>query len=110
MITIRETKTISNWKRLEREVARKLGGKRITRGADFGVSAGDVESIPGTLSDLFSIECKYRTNFPVLVRDGLKQAKEYDGNRIPLLVLKEKGMNGEIVCLKLDDLVELLDD
>ena len=101
-------KTSNAWKSLERAVARKLGGIRTLRGVDFARAAGDITPQRGTLSDLFTTECKYRKNFPALIRDGMKQAAEYDKKRIPLLVIKAHHMSGEIACLRLDDLVNLL--
>jgi hypothetical protein len=97
------------WKNLERTVAKKLGGTRVLRGADFSVSMGDIKATPGTLSELFTVECKYRKTIPALIRDGLSQAKEYDSTRLPLLVVKQRGMKGEVACLFLDDLVSLLE-
>jgi hypothetical protein len=48
------------WKALERTVAKKLGGKRIYRGADFSKSLPDVDH------PLFALECKYRKGLPKL--------------------------------------------
>ncbi len=45
---------MSNWKSLERKVAKSLSGKRNSRGNDFGLFLPDVEH------PLLSIECKYR--------------------------------------------------
>jgi len=89
------------WKNLERTAAKALGGTRNTRGGDFGKSAPDVEH------SLFSIECKYRKSLPILLRQGLEQARAYDLKKPPLLVLKEKGKHGALVVLKLADFEDL---
>ena len=94
---------MSSWKAHERQVAKKLGGQRVSRGADFGESAPDV------LHDRFSIECKYRSKISQFLKDAHKQAAEYDKEKIPLVVLKERGMHGEFVLMKLDDFTKLLE-
>lgn len=92
------------WKDHERKVAKKLNGERVSRGADFGASAPDV------LHERFIIECKYRSKISDFIKDMLKQAASYDKDKIPIGVLKEKGMRGEIVFMKLDDFVRALDE
>ena len=90
------------WKAAERQAAKVLGGKRNSRGADFGKSAPDVEH------PLFSVECKYRKQLPRLLRLGLEQAADYDRNKPPLLVVKEKGMHGALVVLRLADFIDVV--
>lgn len=89
------------WKSLERETAKMLDGKRVSRGGDFSQSLPDVWHVK------YGIECKYRKTLPKLITDGLKQAKLYNNSKIPLLVLKEKGKHDTIVCLSLKHFVEL---
>jgi len=89
------------WKQAERQAAKALGGKRNSRGADFGKSMPDVEH------PLFSVECKYRKQLPRLLRLGLEQAASYDHTRPPLLVVKERGMHGAFVVMKLADFTDL---
>jgi hypothetical protein len=89
------------WKDLERIVAKKLGGTRNTRGADFSRSLPDVQHA------LFSVECKYRKALPQLLRLGLEQAAGYDIKKPPLLVIKERYKHGALVVLKLADFEDL---
>lgn len=90
----------SSWKRLERQAAQALGGKRIIR-ADFGQSLPDVDH------NLFSIECKLRAKLPRLLRLGLEQAEKYDENKISLLILKERYARESLVVLKMKDFKSL---
>jgi hypothetical protein len=92
----------TNWKQAERQTAKVLGGKRNSRGADFSKSAAEVEHA------LFSVECKYRKQLPKLLRQGLEQAQQYDRSKPPLLVVKEKGMHGALVVMKLGDFVDIV--
>ncbi len=90
-----------NWKNLERTAARKLGGERVWRGDNFYQSAPDVEH-PG-----LSIECKYRKALPKWLVEAMEQAKGYDAQKIPVVVLKERYQRGEYVLLQLDDFVSI---
>ncbi len=90
-----------NWKNLERKVAESLGGERVSRGADFGESAPDVEH------DVFSVECKYRKNISKFLHESLKQAQGYDDSKIPIVVLKERMQRGEYVLMQFDDFVKV---
>lgn len=85
------------WKSLERKTAKTLGGKRNSRGGDFGQSASDVSH------DVFSIEAKYRAKLPRLLRLGLEQAEKYDSAKVPVLVIKEKYQHGALVVMKMKD-------
>ena len=89
------------WKRHERKTARALGGRRNSRGANFGQSAPDVSH------DLFSIECKVRAKLPQLLRIGLEQAASYDQNKVPVLVVRQKHQRGSLVVLKMSDFASL---
>ncbi|MEW6417615.1 MAG: hypothetical protein AB1480_05785 [Nitrospirota bacterium] len=93
---------MSNWKNLERKAAKTLNGKRNSRGQDFSLSIPDVEH------PLLSIECKYRKKISSFLKEGLKQAEKYDPEKIPVLILKEKNMRGEIVVMRLSDFQNLL--
>lgn len=88
------------WKNAERAVAKKLGGTRVSRGANFSASLPDIQH------EKFSIEVKYRKILPALWRDGLAQAATYS-NKPPLLVIKERHKHGALVVLKLDDFCDL---
>jgi len=93
---------MANWKRHEKQVAKLLGGKRVSRGANFG------ESLPDVQHSLLSIECKYRAKLSRFLINGLKQAQKYDPRKIPVLVVKEKGMRGAIAILNLEDFASLM--
>jgi len=43
-----------------------------------------------------------------LLRTGLEQARRYDGKKPPLLIVKEHGMRGALVVMRLEDLADLL--
>jgi hypothetical protein len=90
------------WKAAERQAAKALGGARNSRGADFSKSAPDVEHA------LFSCEVKYRKCLPRLLRLGLEQATRYDRTKPPLLVVKEKGMHGALVVMRMADFVDIV--
>ncbi|MBI5096176.1 MAG: hypothetical protein HZB32_00740 [Nitrospirae bacterium] len=92
---------MSNWKNLERKTAKVLTGKRNSRGNDFGQSMPDVEH------PLLSIECKYRAKISGFLKDGIRQAEGYHPDRIPVLILKEKHMKGELVIIRLSDFQNL---
>jgi hypothetical protein len=92
---------MSSWKRHEKRTAEALGGKRVIR-TDFSQSLPDIEH------PLLSIECKYRKKISSFLKDGLEQAKRYDPRKIPVLVVKEKGMKGAIVVLRLEDFANLI--
>lgn len=90
-----------NWKNLERKTSKILNGKRNSRGNDFGLSMPDVEH------PLLSIECKYRKKISGFLKDGLRQAERYYSEKIPVLILKEKHMKGELVIIRLRDFQDL---
>jgi hypothetical protein len=101
-------KISQQWKALEKIVAKKLGGIRLERGDDFGVSMLDVEH------DWLSIDCKWRTELATvtwynkLVEDNKKL---YPGeNKIPILVIKKKGMRGELVVILLEDFIRVVNE
>lgn len=93
---------MANWKNLERKTAKILDGKRNSRGMDFSISMPDVEH------PLLSIECKYRKKISSFMKDGIKQAERYHPDKIPVLILKEKNMKGELVVIRLSDFQYLL--
>lgn len=90
----------NRFKALERYAARVLGGRRISRGADFG------QSLPDVLHDYFGIECKSRQDAFKTLYDYLKQAAGYDKEKVPLVVVRRKGKKA-LAILELDDLAEL---
>lgn len=92
---------MSNWKGLERKAAKALNGKRNSRGNDFSLFIPDVEH------PMLSIECKYRKKISGFLKDGLRQAERYYPDKIPVLILKEKHMQGELVVIRLSDFQDL---
>lgn len=88
---------MSNWKNLERKTAKALNGRRNSRGNDFSLSIPDVEH------PRLSIECKYRKKISGFLKDGLRQAERYHPDKIPVLILKERHMKGELVVIRLSD-------
>jgi hypothetical protein len=97
----------SNWKAVERAVAKYLGGERIPitgRVRDNG--------LPDIKHDVFSIEVKHRKSaIPDWLLDAMDQAiKSKDTEKhIPIVILHKKGVKYEdsIVLLTLKDLKAL---
>jgi len=97
--------TDKNWKRMERRVAKKLGGKRNPlSGSMSRHTAGDV------IHDRFYVECKYRKNFSIYKWFDDVKKKASRERKIPALVLKEKNRHGELVVLQLDDFSGLVSE
>jgi hypothetical protein len=101
-------KVSTAWKNLEKSAAEKLGGKRLVRGDDFSQTLLDVEH------PIFAIDCKWRSSLAVarwyekLLVDNKKiYPKE---NKVPILVLKERGMRGELIVISLEDFLSILND
>lgn len=94
------------WKELERTVARKLGGKRKLRGADFSASDFDVE-----VADMphLRIDAKYRASHAHhrLLRE-VRDKYCTDEVHVAVLVTKARGEHGEVVSLSLDDFARLI--
>ena len=88
------------WKNLERKAAAVLGGIRA------GVTG--VEN-PDVYHDRFEIECKYRAKlaFVPWFEQAAKHSKK--SGKIPLLICKQKGKQGEYAVIKLTDLAALID-
>jgi hypothetical protein len=101
-------KTSQQWKALERTAARKLGGKRLYRGDNFCESMLDVEH------PWLAIDAKYRTTlaiwtwFQKLVKDNEEIYGK--GRKVPILVVKKKGMRSELVIIDIDDFVKVIND
>ena len=101
-------KVSSAWKDLERFAAKKLGGKRIVRGENFSQSLLDVEQ-----PDL-AIDCKWRSSlatvtwYKKLVKDNEKIYGK--GKKVPILVIKQRGMHSALVVIDIDDFVKVVND
>lgn len=92
----------NTWKALERKAAGALNGRRnIDRAGDYHLSRPDVEH------PLLSCECKYRRKLSKFLVDGIRQAEGYHPEKIPVLILKERNMRGELVVIRLSDFQDL---
>lgn len=89
------------WKRAERIVAKKTGGKRNLR---KGVEEADVT---GALNGRFVLEVKSRETLPAWITRGYMQAKRHADRegKIAALVIKEKNKKDELVVMRLSDLI-----
>jgi hypothetical protein len=87
--------TDKTWKAVERRVARTLDAKRV--GATGAAT-------PDVVSDWLAVEVKHRERLPVWLTGALARVRSQAGTeRLPLLVLHEKGARDSIVCLTLHD-------
>lgn len=94
----------STWKAQERRVAKALGGERIpcSGSAQFREEKGDV------YSERYEVECKYSSRtFRVitLLKTVISRAKVT--KKAPLLVIREKGTQGDYVVMRLEDFTKL---
>ena len=86
------------WKRFERRVASKVGGKRIPINGRKGVDISH---------PYLDIECKYRKTLPAWLFDkAWSQATE--GTGIPTIVVSKHNSEKMFAIVDLDDLVKLL--
>lgn len=96
------------WKELEKIAAKKLGGVRLVRGNNFSESMLDVEH------PWLAIDAKWRTSlatatwFKKLCKDNEKIYGK--GKKIPVLIIKEKGMRGQLVVIDLDDFITVVNE
>jgi hypothetical protein len=101
-------KVSQQWKALEKTAAQKLGGVRLIRGNDFSQSILDVEH------DWLAIDCKWRSSlatvtwFKKLVKDNEKIYGK--GKKVPILVIKQSGMRGELVVISMEDFIKVVND
>lgn len=90
--------------RLERRVARRMGGTRTPLSGATG--GGDIS---GTR---FSVECKARASIPALITQAFAQA-ERDiavGDTRPPLVVLQADRGKPVACLYLDDLMGIIEE
>jgi len=94
----------SSWKRTEREVARRLGGRRVP------VSGRQRGDVPDVEHPLWSVEVKHWAQLPARVLDAMSQARAAarDG-QVPVVVLHAAGghHDGDLVVLRMEDFVGL---
>jgi hypothetical protein len=101
-------KVSQQWKALEHTAAKKLGGTRLTRGNDFSQTLLDVEH------PFLACDAKWRSSlatvkwFKKLRKDNEKIYGK--GKKIPILIIKEKGMRGELIVVDIGDFVKLVND
>jgi len=91
----------STWKGMERKVAKLFGGLRNPLSGGSGRhTRGDV------IHPYFYIECKLRQKLSIWAwfKDTADKAKKEQ--KIPILVIKEKGKKSELVVLDIKDFVE----
>lgn len=94
----------SSWKRTEREVARRLGGRRVP------VSGRQRGDVPDVEHPLWSVEVKHWAQLPARVLDAMSQAIAASrGDQVPIAVLHQAGEEhgSDLVVIRLDDFVEL---
>lgn len=91
------------WKAMERKVAKTLCGKRIpVSGAAPGFK-GDVSH------PVFFIECKHGKQIPKTIVSWFRKAeKQNTTGKATMLVVKPKGMHGELVIMRLEELARML--
>ena len=85
------------WKAVEREIARRLGGRRV---GCTGQATADVET------PWLAAEIKTRKLLPRWLLDAIEQAVgAADDGRLPIVVLHQKGHrhDNDIVVLRLGD-------
>jgi len=91
---------MSLWKRTERRVAKRLGGRRLPVN---GRGQADVES------DWLVVEVKHRRRLPDWLRKAYLQAKaasrESGGVKLGIVVLHERGRHDDLVLMSLSDFV-----
>ena len=92
------------WKRIERGVAKFLGGVRVP------VSGRQRGDNPDVRHPVYSIEVKHTEKLPDWMFDAMQQAEASKRNeQVPLVVLHQKGMSisASFAVVRLADLVEL---
>jgi len=90
------------WKEAERQIARRVGGARISNHA-LGLRTPDVES------SWLSVEVKHRKRLPVLITGALAQARRNaTAGKLAVAVLHEEGQRYDdaVVMVRLGDWVD----
>lgn len=90
----------SNWKGLERKIAKDIGGERVLK---KGISAPDI-----IIGDELIVEAKRRKSFSL--KKTMIQIEEYrkDKNQILVIVRREPGKNNLEVFIKYSNLRKLV--
>ena len=88
------------WKANEREIAKRLGGKRVPITGRIRGSAPDIEH------EWLSLEVKHRKALPAWLHDAMDQAvKSKVGEQLPTVVLHQNRQNHDedFVVMRLAD-------
>ena len=88
------------WKRVQRDVAKYLGGRR---GGCTGEASPDVVDIPG-----LAVEVKHRRSLPGWLLDALAQAEDHAGDgetAVAVLHQHRQRIADSLVVLRLEDFV-----
>ena len=94
----------TRWKQLERDAARALGGVRVPRWLDFGVSAPDV-----LVEDFhLVVDAKAHRRFSHHRLLENVKSKYCERDEVPCLITKSERQRGECVTVPLDFLAGLL--
>ena len=94
-----------SWKRAERIIAKKLGGRRVPISGIAKGFKGDVEH------DLLFVEVKQGKQIPKTVYEWYKKTKEQcPKGKIPIVVMKPKNSKKNFVLIELDDLIKLMEE
>lgn len=94
---------MATWKRVERDIARILGGERVPVTGRVRGSAPDVAHVE------LSIEVKHRERFPDWLMDAMDQAlAARRQGQLPVVFLHEKGRQvlDSLVVLRLRDCID----
>ena len=99
-------KQSTRWKELERVAAQKLGGRRVPRWLDFGMSAPDV-----IVEDFgLILDCKAHRTFSFhSLMNAIRDKYCERATDVPCLITKSERQRGEFVTLPLDYFAGLLD-
>jgi hypothetical protein len=91
---------MTNWKRTERQVAARLGGKRVPV---TGRARGDV---PDVAHEWLAIEVKHRRRLPLWLLAAMVQARaSAETGQLPVVVLHQHGQrhDSDLVVMRLAD-------
>lgn len=95
------------WKAVERQIAARLGGRRVPVPGRQRGETPDIEH------DWLSLEVKQRRALPAYLHDGMRQAQaSRKPGQLPMVVLHQAGRRYDdaYVCLCLKDFVEWFGD
>lgn len=94
---------MSRWQRGEKRAAEAFGLNRNQR-MSYGESGPDLSEHP-----YLGLEVKTRKKIPKFWTDGLQQAKGYWPDKIPALVVFEKGKHQGTITIRVDDFLRLME-